>query len=153
MHKIYESQGNLSFLSHIPNILYSTIISSFINIIIKFLALSDKDMIRIKKIRNKEIALKESTKLVKILKIKFSLFFIISFIFLIFFWYFIAAFCAVYKNTQKILIENTFSSFGISLLYPFALNLLPGIFRIPSLRHSSKNKECLYKFSKIIAIV
>ena len=67
MHKIYESQGNLSFLSHIPNILYSTIISSFINIIIKFLALSDKDMIRIKKIRNKEIALKESTKLVKIL--------------------------------------------------------------------------------------
>ncbi len=153
MHKIYESKGNLDFLLKIPNILYSTIISSFINIIIKLLALSNKDMLKIKQITNKEESLKESAKLSKILKIKFNLFFIISFVFLLFFWYFIAAFCAVYKNTQGILIENTMTSFGLSLLYPFGLNLLPAIFRIPALRATKQNLECVYKFSKLLALI
>ena len=124
-----------------------------INIIVKLLALSNKDMIKIKQIKEKKKALRESTKLLSILKIKFNLFFIVSFIFLVFFWYFISAFCAVYKNTQGILIENTFSSFGLSLLYPFGLNFLPGIFRIPALRATKKNLECLYKISKIIALI
>ena len=153
MHKIYESKGNLDFLLKIPNILYSTIISSFINIIIKLLALSNKDILKIKQITNKEESLKESAKLSKILKIKFNLFFIISFVFLLFFWYFIAAFCAVYKNTQGILIENTMTSFGLSLLYPFGLNLLPAIFRIPALRATKQNLECVYKFSKLLALI
>ncbi len=153
MHKIYESKGNLDFLLRIPNILYSTIISSVITMIIKFLALSNKDILKIKQIKNKEKALKESTKLLSILKIKLNLFFMLCFLFLTFFWYFISAFCAVYENTQKILIKNTMSSFGLSLLYPFGLNLLPGIFRIPSLRTEKKNLGCLYKFSKIVAII
>ena len=153
MHKIYESKGNLDFLLKIPNIIYSTIISSFINIIIKLLALSNKDILKIKQITNKEESLKESAKLSKILKIKFNLFFIISFVFLLFFWYFIAAFCAVYKNTQGILIENTMTSFGLSLLNPFGLNLLPAIFRIPALRATKQNLECVYKFSKLLALI
>jgi hypothetical protein len=153
MHKIYESKGNLDFLFKIPQVLYSTIISSFINIIIKLLALSNKDILKIKQITNKEESLKESAKLSKILKIKFNLFFIISFVFLLFFWYFIAAFCAVYKNTQGILIENTMTSFGLSLLNPFGLNLLPAIFRIPALRATKQNLECVYKFSKLLALI
>ena len=36
------------------------------------------------------------------------------------------------------------------MLYPFGLNLLPGLFRIPSLRNS--NRKYLYTISKIIAI-
>ena len=151
MHKIYKSKGSYNFLLQIPHILYSSIISSFINIIIKLLALSNKDILKIKQIRNIEDSLKESAKLSKILKIKFNLFFVISIVFLIFFWYFIAAFCAVYKNTQEILIKNTMTSFLISLLYPIGLNLLPAFFRIPSLRASKHNLECMYKFSSILA--
>ena len=151
MHKIYKSKGSYNFLLQIPHILYSSIISSFINIIIKLLALSNKDILKIKQIKNVQDSLKESAKLSKILKIKFNLFFIISVVFLIFFWYFIAAFCAVYKNTQEILIKNTMTSFLISLLYPFGLSLLPGFFRIPSLRASKQNLECIYKFSSILA--
>ena len=153
MHKIYENKGKLNILFQIPHILYSTLISSIINILVKFLALSNKDMIRIKQIKDKENALRESAKLLNRLKIKFNLFYIVSFIFLLFFWYFISAFCSVYKNTQKILIENTFSSFGLSLLYPFGLNLFPGFLRIPALRASNKNLECLYKISKIITLI
>ena len=55
-----------------------------------------------------------------------------------FFWYFISAFCSVYKNTQIILIKDTLISFTISMIYPFGLNLLPGMFRIPSLRDEKK---------------
>ena len=70
---------------------------------------------------------------------------------MIFFWYYISCFCAVYINTQIILIEDTVFSFAITLIYPFLLNLLPGLFRIPSLKNNKKVE--LYNFSKIIALI
>ena len=84
---------------------------------------------------------------------KFIIFFILLFIFLIIFWYYISCFCAVYKNTQIYLIKDTLTSFSLSLLYPFILNLLPGLFRIPSLKKTKKSKECMYKFSKIMQLI
>ena len=39
------------------------------------------------------------------------------------------------------------------MLYPFGLNLLPGILRIPALRSENKNKKCLYKISTIVALI
>ena len=70
-----------------------------------------------------------------------------------FFWYFNACFCAVYRNTQIILIKNTLLSFTLSMLYPFGLNLLPGFFRIPALRAKKKDKKCQYTFSGLVALV
>ena len=90
--------------------------------------------------------------MLKCLKIKFIIFFILSFIFLIFFWYYLSCFCAVYRNTQIYLIEDTLISVATSLLYPFANVSLPGLFRIPSLSDANQNKECLYNFSKIIQL-
>ena len=63
------------------------------------------------------------------------------------------SFCAVYKNSQIHLITDTLISYLISLLTPFGLCLLPGIFRIPSLNSSNKNRKCLYDFSKILELV
>ena len=85
--------------------------------------------------------------------IKFIIFFILNSLFLLFFWYFISCFCAVYKNTQMILIKDTLVSFGLSMLYPFGLNLLPGILRIPALRSVKKDKKCLYKTSTLVALI
>ena len=85
-------------------------------------------------------------------KNKIYFFFILSFIFLIFFWYYLSCFCAVYRNTQIYLIEDTLISFATSLLYPFAIVSLPGLFRIPSLNDPNQNKEYLYNFSKIIQL-
>ncbi len=70
---------------------------------------------------------------------------------MVFFWYFISCFCAVFINTQLILIKDSLISFALSMIYPFGLNLLPGIFRIPALKN--KNNICLFRFSNIIAIV
>ena len=153
MHEIYEQNGNAGIISQISNIFYSTIISCFINVVIKKLGLSNSDMVIIKKIPNPNEALKQSVFLKRKLKIKFTLFFTITFILVSFFWYFISAFCAVYKNTQKILIENTISSFGLSFLYPLGLNIIPGIFRIPSLKNYSECSKCCFFISKIIALI
>ena len=86
------------------------------------------------------------------LTIKFIAFFIVSFLLTIFYWYFISCFCAVYNNTQIILIKDSLISFGVSMLYPFGINLLPGIFRIPSLRAKNKDKKCLYTISQLLSL-
>ena len=83
------------------------------------------------------------------LKIKFLFYFILTFAISIFCCYYLGCFCAVYKNAQLHLIKDSLISFGLSFIYPFALYLLPGIFRILSL-NSNKKRELIYKFSKII---
>jgi len=148
LHKIYEDQGNFNFIYQIPNILYSSIITSIINIIIKFLSLSEKDIIEIKK--EKDNMLEKSSKLLKCLIIKFILFFILVFLFLFIFWYYLICFCGIYRNTQIHLIKDTLISFGLSLLYPFLICLLPGILRISSLNRIES--KCMYIISKIIQI-
>ena len=70
-----------------------------------------------------------------------------------FFWYYISSFCAVYKNTQIILFKDSLMSFLLATLYPFGLNLLPGLFRIPALTAPKRDKKCLYKFSNILAYI
>ena len=153
MHKIYKDNGAFNILYQIPQILYSTLVSSVINTILKKLSLSENNILNIKNENQKELAIQKSKKIKRCLQIKFVIFFILSFLLMFFFWYFISCFCGVYINTQKILIKDTLISFGLSMLYPFGLNLLPGMFRIPSLRAKNKDKQCLYKVSGFIALI
>ena len=84
------------------------------------------------------------------MKIKFIIFFILNFLFLLLFWHYISCFCAIYKNTQIHVLKDTLITFGISQFNPICLCFIPGIFRIPSLRASKKDKECIYRLSQII---
>ena len=153
MHKIYEDSGVFNIIAQIPQILYSSIISSIINMILKSLSLSEKDILKIKDEKSMISIVKKSKKIEKCIRIKFIFFFLISLLLMLFFWYFISCFCAVYSNTQVILFKDTLISFALSMLYPIGINLLPGIFRIPSLRAKKKDKKCMYSFSKIIALI
>ena len=153
MHQIYEDQGSYNFLYQIPQILYSSLISNIVNIIIKALSLSEKDIIGIKKEKNISNIDNNSKITMEKLCNKFKLFFAISFLFLLFFWYYLACFCAVYKNTQIHLIKDTLISFGISLLYPFFIYIIPTTFRIISLRNTKANLQILYTFSRIIQLL
>ena len=92
-------------------------------------------------------------KLIKKLKIKFVFYFIFSYILLIFFWYYISMFNAIYKNTQNLLLKDTLMGYGLSLFTPFIIYLIPGIFRIPALSAPQQNKRCLYRFSKVFTIL
>ncbi len=62
-------------------------------------------------------------------------------------------FCAIYSNTQIHLIKDTLISFIFSLSLPFIINLLPGIFRIPSLSNNKSNRKILYVISKILQMI
>ena len=50
MHQIYEDEGAFNFVYQIPQILYSTIISTVIKMIISFLSLTEKISLVLKKI-------------------------------------------------------------------------------------------------------
>ena len=148
--KIYKENGYYDFIYEIPKILYSNLICTVINLIVKTLSLSEKDILKIKSIKKGKNFDKKVEEIRKYVYIKFILFFIISFIFLFIFWFYLSCFCAVYHNTQIHLIKDTLISFSLSLLYPFGYYLIPGILRIPALRSKKKNKECIYKFSILI---
>ena len=96
--------------------------------------------------------MKKGEALNHMLNIKFIFYFIFSSLLLLFFWYYLSIFGAVYINTQYHLLKDTLVSFGLSLLYPFGLCLLPGLFRIPALSDPKKKREYLYKFSKILQL-
>ena len=147
IHKIYENQGQYDFKFFLPKILCSFLISQFLFIIIKYLSLSEKDIIRIKNEPKNEEKVKQVQ---HCLFIKYILFYIIGLIFLIFFWYYLSSFCAVYVNSQIYLIYNTINSLSISLLYPFFINFLPCTFRIISL---NKQNICFYNISKILQLI
>ena len=96
-----------------------------------------------------KMALKKTKKLLITLEIKFTHFFILSFVFLLLFWYYIICFCLVYKNTQYHLIKDTIIGFGTGLLTPIGTKLLPVFFRLIGLK---KKKKYLFLVSKILQI-
>ena len=152
IHKIYEDKGKFNLLYQIPKIVYSTIISIIINSLIKYLSTTEKDIIVFKKNQKEDINNKK-LKLLNCLVIKFIFFFILSFLFLIFFWLYLGCFCCVYRNTQVHLIKDTLISFGLSFIYPLVINLIPGLIRIPALKKNESNSEILYKLSKLIQLI
>ena len=150
MHKIYESKGDFDLEVQIPISIYSTLISMVLNWPLNFLALSNDPIIDFKQDSKKSNIIKRSKRLKKTLTIKFSFYFIISFLILSFFWYYISLFCVIYKNTQMHLLKDSLMSFVMSLFIPFVTYLFPGFFRIPALSNSKNKKECLYNFSKFL---
>ena len=151
IHKIYEDEGLYNFIYLIPHISYSFIISHSLNTIIKYIFLSDKNICEIKKGKDIEETYEIVEKVKKCLVIKYICYFCTSVIFLLFFWYYLSSFGAVYQNTQIYVIKNTSISFCFSLIYPFIINILPGMLRISALNR--KNKQMLYKVSKIIQFI
>ena len=150
IHKIYEDKGKYDFSYYMPQIIYSVLISKCINSLIKILALSQINIIDIKKEDQKKLSIEKIRETLRKLKIKFIIFFIIAFIILLFFWYYITCFCSIYENTQIHWIADSITSFGISLIYPIIICLIPGIFRILSLRVEKPTLKILYKFSSFL---
>ena len=153
--KLYEIKLNNNKYIYDPNdTIYSSLISAAINKIFKFLAFSNDNILKIKnsKFKKKNLDEKEK-KLKKILNIKFILFFILSFIYLIFCWYSLTSFGIIYSNTQKYSMYDGIISFTINVLPSFLVYFIPGFFRKLALSNPKKKKICLYKFSKIVLFI
>ena len=153
IHKIYLDKGIYDFIYFLPYIALSFLISHTLITLIKNNILSDKNICEIKKEETYLDASKKISKVKKCLAIKYVIYYIIGVIILLFLWYYLSTFGAVYKNTQIHLIKNTIISISFSFLYPFAINILPGIFRFIALNDPNKGKKCLYKYSLILQII
>ena len=151
IHKIYEEKGIYNFSYLFKQIIYSFIISHILYSLIKYFSLSERNIYEIKNEGTYKKAYEKIEKIKKVLTIKYICFFCFGIIFLTFLWYYLSSFSAVYKNTQIFLIKNSLISFGISLIYPFIINLFPCILRKISLKNNNRN--CIYKFSRVLQFI
>ena len=149
IHKIYEDEGSYNFIYLVPHIFCSFAISHTINTVVKFIFLSERNIYEIKcqKIYDWE----EVDKIKRNLVIKYICFYCLGTICLIFFWYYLSSFGAVYQNTQIYLIKNIAISFAVMLVYPFIISIFISIMRNQAL--NGNNKECLYKVSKFMQYI
>ena len=157
----YHYKGNNLFIFSLINNLIQSIISSIVSIILvnSFQHMIDsrnhyenvfkEEEIKMRKNKkykvNKEIKLKIIDKIRLIsykLKYKIIIFIIIEFTFMLFFYYFVTAFCEVYKQTQISWLYDFFISFLISLAAEILGSFLIAIFYIVSLKYKLK---ILYK--------
>ena len=151
IHAIYKNNGNYDFFILLPNIILSFIITYILMIFIKLFFLSERDILKIKNENNLVQATNKVSGIQRWLIIKNFLYFIVSIIFLGFFWFYLSSFSAVYQNSQFHLIKNVFFSFGFGIIAPFLINLIPGIFRIYSL--NNKNSQFSYKISLLVQLL
>ena len=100
MHEIYKSKGSFDIEYQLPKIIYSSLISMILNILLKFLAISNNEILEFKKNKsNSSDIYKRENNLKNKLKIKFILFFIIS----RFFYYFSGIIYLCFVQFLKIL--------------------------------------------------
>ena len=154
IHKIYEDEGIYNFIYLVPQIVYSFVISHTFYILMRYFFLSEKSIVEIKNETNEDALYEKENDIKKCLVIKYICLYVFGSLLLIFFWYYISSFGAVYKNTQLYLMKNALISFSFTLVYPFFINFIPAVFRILSLDNGEKNKkECLFKISKFMQII
>ena len=144
MHKLYVDYGVYNFLQQIPQIIYSSLVSLVIEILIGFLSFTDNNIYQIRQIE--EFEPEKIKKIFKKMKIKLIMFFVVTFLFFAFYWYLISSFCAVYTNTQVTYIKDSVSSFCLGLVYPFIIQFCFALLRIFALRDKNSCSSFLYKF-------
>ena len=149
MRAIYTYKGNTDAAVHVTNIILSSLCTLIMSFIVRYISLSERDIMAIKREKEEDNrkSLKEKTK--NILKIKIICLFAISGLLIGLCWYYVSAFCAVFKNSQGNYFINTLVAFIVCNIWPCVTSLIAPIFRIKSIK--DKNSECMYKISQIIA--
>ena len=113
--------------------------------------MTDKHYYEIKALPYKEKNDQRIFDILDCMKRKLTGFFIFTFLFFLFHWYFISAFCAVYQNTQLIYLRDSAISILTSLIDPFIVYGITCLLRALSLAMCYKKKlGCIYKLSDII---
>ena len=152
IHLIYEEREyNILYL--LPQMIYSFVISHILYLVIRYFFLSERNIVEIKKEKNIENAYDKMDDGKKCLCIKYVCFYVFGTLILVFFWYYLSSFGAVYQNSQVHLVKNTFATLAIAFVYPFIINLLPSTFRTISLKDINYNRRYMYIFSKIIQFI
>ena len=137
-----KSAKNLSSVwSQIDNTIYSSLLSSIILIMLKLICLTHNSVRQLRKVRDVEKAQEQSICILRCIKVRIVIYYILSFAFLLVFGFYVLCFCAVFENTQIALIRSTLTSWLISFIYPLIICLFTSIVRSAAFKCKSK---CLY---------
>ena len=144
-HKLFISGVHYYFSYQILQIVLSVIITYVVEIILCYLTFTDKYIYEIKSLPKKET---NSNKIFSILKCiwnKLLIFYVVALVILIFYWYLISAFCAVYPNTQKIYIIDCLLSFIFFSIIPFIVYAITTLLRVIALKDNERKRlKCLF---------
>ena len=153
MYKKQDVEENWSFIQKLPQLLFVLVANHIIEVYLCYLSMTDSVIYEIKSLSKKPNNSGKIIDMIDCMKRKLIVFFISTFILFLAFWYFISAFCAVYKNTQLIFLRDSGLSFVTSLIDPFLTYGFTMILRAISLSTFCRNRaKCLYKLSDIIPI-
>ena len=166
--KKYHYAKNLflfAFSNNLTIIIYSTLVSYFLITIMTKLTNSSNAIRNIFRKEEEKIKLKKNYKIndkrkkeiyeevlnvFKKLKIKLFFLFLFEIIFILFFWYFVTAFCHVYSKTQTCWLLDGFlsilSRFFIELIFAFLYGKLYQISVASNMETLYKIVMCLYDF-------
>ena len=146
----YHNDGALDFLSGLPKSIYSFLATLVTTNLLSMLSNSKNELIDTIKNRTYKIdyLLQVDIKLRK-LRNKLIIYYVFLFILENFFLYYVSAFCAVYRNSQKYWLIGCFESLVIDTLSSICICLFPTIFRYVSLK---KKIKYFYTLSNIINI-
>ena len=144
----YHNNGVLDFISGLPKSVYSYIATLITTNLLRMLSSSKNELLRliIEKLRYKSYINLIQIKLDK-LRIKLIVYFIIVFLFSFIFLYYVTAFCAVYKNSQKFWFLGCIESFGIDSCVSIIVCVFLSLFRYISMK---KHIKYLYILTNII---
>ena len=152
-HKLFISGVNYYFNYQVLQIVLSVIITYVVEVVLCYLTHTDKYVYEIKSLPKNEINSEQVFNILKCIRKKLIAFYAIIFAILLFYWYSVSAFCAVYPNTQKIYLIDCLLSFIFLSLIPFVTYAIVTIFRVISLRDKDQKKfNCLYKIGQLFPI-
>ena len=150
MRSIYIYKGNTDAAVHVPNIILSSICCIIMNFIVRFISLNERYYSKINSLSDNEEKKKVIKHTQKMVKIKLIILFAISGALIGLCWYYVSAFCAVFKNSQGHYFINVLVAFIVCNLWPFVTSLISPIFRIYGI---NKESPCMYKVSQIISYI
>ena len=145
---IYYYRGNTEVADHLTNIVLSSLCSIIMSYIVRFVCLSERNLMAITREKNGEER-KIKVELTKLLKKKLITVFVISGLLIELCWYYVSAYCAVFKNSQRYYFISVLFVFIVSNIWPCATSLIAPFFRIISLKNG--NSPFVYKFSQKIS--
>ena len=149
MRSIYLYKGNTSAAVHIPNIILSSLCCIIMNLIVRFVCLNERDINKVFQESNPEKRKSLSEKTRRLSKLILFIFFGVAAILIGLCWYYVSAFCAVFKNSQGRYFLNVFIAFLVCNIWPCVTSLIPAFLRVKAINDGS---ETLYNVSRIISI-
>ena len=149
MRKLYIYKGNTNAAVHVSNIVLSSLCSLIASIIVRFVCLNERDIQKVLSAKYLQERKKLAERSRKIASIKLYILYGLSGLLIMLCWYYVSAFCAVFKNSQKNYLINFFICFVVCNLWPVVTCFIPTIMRKAALE---KYNETLYKASQIVSI-